>query len=92
MRRAGFDLPEMPETPQEQEDGICGQTPFAAACAEVIYQRLHELGGTAFLTERGDLSSMNGFFTAMSFTSLKWGYQDWLERQESASADPTCSA
>ncbi|MBW3243460.1 hypothetical protein KUV57_12370 [Epibacterium sp. DP7N7-1] len=87
LRRAGFDLPEMPKEPQLQADDFCGQTPFAAACSEVIYRRLHELGGTEFLSGNGDLSSMNGFFNAMSFTSVKWGYEDWLKAQEGESAE-----
>jgi len=82
LRRAGFELPEMPEHPQKQEEGICGQTPYAVASSEVIYRRLHELGGAEFMAGPGDLSSVNRLFTSMSFSSVKWGYEEWLESQE----------
>lgn len=82
LRRAGFDLPEIPADVPEGRRLSLGPSLYAKACANVIYQRLHELGGPDEVCVETKGGPIGGFFDKLSARSLRWGYEEWLEEQQ----------
>ncbi|MEY8802170.1 hypothetical protein AB9K35_17975 [Leisingera sp. XS_AS12] len=89
LRRAGIDLPPIPDKPEpENHDDPFAPSTFAAACREAIFSYFDAHGGLDLLEGRGDLQTMQGLFDGMSLAWIKWDYRVWLESKAEGAPAP----
>jgi hypothetical protein len=91
LRLAGFDLPEPPEDVQPLEGDFPGQTSYAKECENVIFSKLHELGGPDCLAQASIDSlklELEAVMAILSSRVLVQSYEKWLDQKQHINAAP----